>query len=220
MGIRLLASEFICCAALGRWGTSATGGWGELLLCSTVSALCAWIWQPDPLWSLGTSPALCCHVCPWSRSRYHHLPPVLRVCCLPLLLGQGHHPRGTAVKAEPFRLHSLLIFLSFWLCFRSKILFAGHHLVSLAPGQRACLRSRALTKVRSSSDPQPSCTNQGGVGRGCPEGLPWCPGLSWVRYFIHVKYGTDFPSISLFDLPKCSLGDYIFIARSLSTSSP
>lgn len=120
MGICLLASEFICCAASGRWGASATGGWGEPLLCSTVSSLCARIWQLDPLWNLGTSPALCCHVCPWSRSRYHHLPPVLRVCCLPLLLGQGHHPRGIAVKAEPFHLHSLLIFLSFWLCFRSK----------------------------------------------------------------------------------------------------
>lgn len=87
---------------------------------------------------------------------------------LPPSPGQGHHSRAQQLK--PFSLHSLLIFLYFWLCFRSKILFAVHHLASLAPGQHARLLTRALTKVRSSSDPRPSCRIREGaraVLRGC-----------------------------------------------------
>lgn len=186
MGICLLASDLICHAASGRWDTSTPGAFAEL------RAVCL-PGRPDPLRSLGTSPAPCRPFCPWSRSPCHHLPPVLRICCLALSLGRGHHSRGTAVKAGMFSLHLLLIFLSFWLCFKSKILFAGHHLVWLAPGQHARLQSRALTKVRSSSDPRPSCANPGGVGRGHPEGLPCCCVLSWVRFFIHVKYRSGLP---------------------------
>lgn len=173
---------FTCGTASGRRGTS---GWGEPLP-----------GQRDPIWSLGTS------VYPWICSRHHHLPSILHICCLPLLLGQGHHLRGTVIKAEPFSLHSLLIFLSFWLCFRSKILFAGRHqLVSLAPGQCACLK-QSPHQGQEQLRPSAVLCESGRGGMGHPEGLPRCRGLSGVFYFTHVKYGSDFSNISLFNLPK------------------
>lgn len=153
-GICLFASDFICRAAVGRWGTSAAGAF----------ALPDWrfLCPAGPLQSQGTIPVPGCPSCPWSLSRCHHLPPVLWCHHFPPILctrcpslGRGHHSRARQLK--PFSLHSLLIFLYFWLCFRSKILFAVHHLASLAPGQHARLQTRALTKVRSSSDLRPSC---------------------------------------------------------------
>lgn len=104
-------------------------------------------------------------------------------------------PPEAALTAGPFHLRSLLIFLTFWLCCRSKILFAGHHLASLAPGQHVCLCSTALAPHQRHSQGQEHPRQNCAVQRGC------C-GSGWVSYSLPVKHGSDSPGISLLDLPK------------------
>lgn len=176
LGICLLGSDFICCAARAGWAplTREVG--------DSTSGLC----RQFPAES-GDSPAPSCPVCP-------------------IISWTTNTTPEAALKAELVHLHSLLIFLSFWLCCRSKILFAGHHLASLAPGQQVSLCNRTFAPNQRHSQgqehPGPNC----GAQRGC------C-GSGWVSYSLPVRHGSDSPSISQ------TLGDYIPPAHN-STSTP
>lgn len=126
LGICLLGSDFICCAARAGWAPLPRE------VGDSTSGLC----RQFPAES-GDSPAPSCPVCP-----------------IPIISWTTNTTPEAALKAELVHLHSLLIFLSFWLCCGSKILFAGHHLASLAPGQQVSLCNRAFAPNQRHSQGQ------------------------------------------------------------------
>lgn len=111
---------------------------------------------------------MCCgHL--WSRS--WHLPPVPRVCCVPLWLGQGGDLSCNAVETEPFSLHLLLIFLILLALVEEPNPLCRAPFGRLAPGQRGCGN---LPEVGSWSQ---------GPGL-CKPGQPGLPVCSWVLFHL------------------------------------
>lgn len=133
-----------------------------------------------------------CRGHPWSHS--WHLPPVPRVCRVPLWLVQRGDLSCNAVETEPFSLHLLLIFLILLALVEEPNPLCRAPFGRLAPGQRGCGN---LPEVGSWSQ---------GPGL-CKPGQPGLPVCSWVLFHmprdlpqhLALQFAPNPPSI--FQLP-------------------